>query len=330
MLLPDPDKQRLLLTSEDFLRSIDDKKKRRMYATLIAPLSPLNTRIVATWRASDGMPDLRVVKNAAAEETELRDLVNTVCLAEGLFEYCFSVQSIAETVLTAREVPRALGPFSIAKISFMWAYAHEVFHFVRRHALVEKHFGSDPATKHALEYDADLCSTAAIYRFIQFFAGKHTEIGCKRRTLIHLYWFMRMDVEKSTSTHFTGTDTHQHAAARLQAIVSKLAMMHRSGPADPNLERPTTRKHLEILFDLLGQLERAYMRGRASALPNGISPLGDFSIRNLDLRFTSALHRRWDEISPLIDSFSALSRTTVDNESSIAFIGENFSLPRSK
>lgn len=328
MIFPDPDAQRHLMARDDFLRSISDGVTRRAYANIISPLVPLRQRISATWMAPDGLPEVRFIKNAEANETELRDLVNTICLADGLLERCLKAQFKAEASLPVRHLPRALGAFSVAKVSLMWVYAHEVFHFIRRHALVAKHFGNDQATKHALEYDADLCAAAAIYRFLQYFGGRASEIECKKRVLNHLYWFLRSEVDFGAAAPYWGTETHQHFSARFNAITLKLAIMHNGGPADPHLMRPESRDHHRVLWDLNIKLERMYLGGES--LDNemiGRSPLISFAMANCNSQFTSPFHKRWDEISHFIESFAAISRAHLDNEASVAVFGDRVSLP---
>lgn len=329
MMFPDPDAQRHLMVQEDFLRSIEDNVARRAYASIVSPLAPLRKRIVSTWMAPDGVPEVRFVKNAKANETELRDMVNMICLAEGLLERCLQAQSRAEASMSVRDLPRSLGAFSVAKISLMWAYAHEVFHFIRRHELVAKHFGNDQTTKHALEYDADLCATAAIYRYLQFFGGRISEIECKRKFLRHIYWYLRSEVDADAKTPYSGTDTHQHFAARFNAITLKLAVMHNSGPADPHMMRPDSRQHHKLLWDFHIKMEKVYLGGEL--VDNEIierSLLGAFSVANKNSHFTSSLHKRWDEIAHLIEDFSLIPRAHIDNEQSIAFFGEKTSFPR--
>lgn len=316
------------MVADDFLRSISDGVTRRAYANIISPLAPLRQRISATWMAPDGLPEVRFIKNADANETELRDLVNTICLAEGLLERCLQAQSKAKASMSTRHLPRSLGAFSVAKVSFMWAYAHEVFHFIRRHAMVAKHFGDDQATRHALEYDADLCAIAVIYRFLQYFGGKVSQIECKRRVLSHIYWFLRAEVEFGATVPYLGTETHQHFAARFNAITLKLAIMHNSGPADPHAVRSDSREHHEDLWDLILRLEQMYLGGGRLDNENvARSPLISFAMANCSSQFTSSLHKRWDEISHFIESFAAIPRSHFDNEASIAFFGDRVSLP---
>lgn len=327
MLIPDPDNARLTLSIDEFLRSILDYERRRIYASLLAPLEVLLTRIKATWPTPDGMPDIRVVKNAAAEETELRDLVNTVCLGEGLLDRCRSANTLAFDSLGASKLPKTLGSLSIAKLGIMWSCSHEIFHYLRRHELVEKHFGNDPATKHALELDADLCAVAAIYRYLRYFSPKTPAITMKKTVLEHLYWPMRLELDR-TDMGFHGSQTHPHAAARLLDVIGKLAMMHDSKLADPNFTNPLSHLHLNTLIELLVKLEQAYINAVGLKAPGQSSPIKQFVVANTDLTYTSGRQGRWDEISPLIESFVALRRDVVSNEASVAFVGDNFSLPR--
>jgi hypothetical protein len=327
MLMPNPDNERRTLSIDDFLRSIKDFERQRIYARLLAPLEILSTRINATWPTPDGMPDIRIVRNASAEETELRDMVNTVCLAEGLLDRSLAANSQASEKLGASKLPKTLGPLSIAKLSIMWSCAHEIFHYLRRHELVEKHFGNDAATKHALEYDADLCAVAAIYRYLRFFSSNKSAIQVKQTVFEHLYWQMRLEVDR-TDTHFHGSQTHPHAATRLLDFVSKLATMHDSNLADPEFRNPLSHLHFNKLLEVLVKLELGYINAIGVESQGKFSPIVDFARENIGLAYTSERHNRWDEISPLITRFVMLPRGLVSNESSIAFFGDIYSLPR--
>lgn len=115
MLMPDPDNQRMSLPIDAFLaeRRFDPKSKE--YAALLAPLPPLLARIKRTWIAVDGIPAIRIVTNAHANETELRDMADTVCLAEGLLTRALEIQGVAERTLGRPKLPRPFGHASVAK-----------------------------------------------------------------------------------------------------------------------------------------------------------------------------------------------------------------------
>lgn len=326
MLMPDPDNERRLLSIKDFLDSKDDGRKRRAYGSLLAPLAPLATRINAFWPAPDGMPDVRIVTNAQAGETELRDMVNTVCLTEGLLDDCMAAQLQASEVLNARDLPRTLGPLSVAKMGVMRAYAHEAFHYLRRHALVEKHFGGDAATKHALEFDADSCAVAAVYRYVRYFSPNLSELRAKQQVLRNLYWSMRKHVDDAAGTDYAGSPTHPHASARVNDMVLKLAMMNDTGVADPNFAQPATHQHHKALLDVLVNLEMAYM-GAAPGQAELVSPIAKFGLADVGLAYTGERHKRWDEIARLINFFVLMSRSQIDNEAGIAFLGDGVSMP---
>ncbi|MCU6496713.1 hypothetical protein LPN04_02780 [Rugamonas sp. A1-17] len=327
-MLPDPESHLQRLTIEDFLKSISENRKQNLYKAILFPLMPFMERIKATWIAPDGMPNILIVKNAAIGETELRDLIQTVCLAEGLLARSLEAQDLALKSLGTSKIPKTLGYFSVAKSYIMWSCAHEVFHYLRRHALVEKHFGSTPETKHALEYDADLCAAAAFYRYLQHFSAKKSSIHLKKATLQLLYCSLRINIDREVHMNFSGSNTHPHTAARILDIAGKLAMLNDFGIADTNFEAESTRNDYEKLASLIANLELAYIKSLDKSKEFQSSELFSFAQKNVELEYTLDRHKRWDEIQPLIDQFSIFSRRQIDNEASIAFIGENFSLPR--
>lgn len=257
MWMPDPDNERRSMPISDFLDRMKDDDNREQYQHIISALPPFLNEIKTNWLAIDGIPEIRIITNASANETELRDIVNTVCLAEGLLERSLGVQSIAEKSLGTYNVPRPLGPLSVAKACIMWSCAHEIFHYLRRHALIEKHFGSTPETKHALEFDADLCAAAAFYRYLQRFSTKVPSIHLKKTAFRLLYFSLRINLAEE-NIKWAGSATHPHTAARLMDILSKLAMMHNTGVADQNFEDPFSHLHLAKLTRLLIDLESHY------------------------------------------------------------------------
>lgn len=320
MLMPDPENERRTLSLEDFIRSTSDLKKRKIYRIILSPLPVLIERIKKTWLAPDGMPNILIVKNAKMEETELRDIINTVCLAEGLLERSLDAQNLAIKTLGPSKTPHPLGHLSIAKAFIMWSCAHEVFHYLRRHALVEKQFGNTLATKHALEYDADLCAFASIYRYLQYFSPKKSEIDLKKTTLKIIYCSIRATITKENVENFYGTNTHPHTAARIFDIAGKLAMLKNFGKPDPNLEEATTRHHLNILINITIQLESMYSKSSNEKNSSKLSSVFSFGLSNTKSRYTSPRNKTWDEIQKVIDCIALLPRNMVDNEQSIAFL----------
>lgn len=323
-MMPDPDRRPMRV--EEFLDSVQEKQQRSRYQAILSPLEPMNHIIRRFIRAVDGLPDLRIVKYAPIGDTELRDISQTVHLSDGLLDYCLEVDARASATFKRKSFPLPLGKFSVARISLMWAYGHEITHFLRRHQLVEKHFGGDPATKQALEFDADMCSAALIFRYLLKYGGASSVLHAKTMALTNIYWFLRCQVNDADDHDFRGTDGHPHMASRLVDILGKLAMLVESGPPDPNCESPATREHLVALTRTLGGLEATYFNVPPEMLP-GVSKILKYIKENVGQRYTSERSRRWDQISPLIDQFAVMERSFVDNESSIAFMGDIFSLP---
>lgn len=327
MRMPDPDNEQRHLSINDFLDIAQHRHKKKIYRAILSPLSPLVDRIKATWHTPDGVPEIRIMTNARANETELRDIINIICLADGLLEQSLRIQELALKNFGASKIPKPFGSFSFAKACMMWSLSHEVFHYLRRHALVEKHFGSNEATKHALEYDADLCATAAFYRYLQYFSPSKSCISLKKTALQLIYFALRVNISNA-DINFTGTNTHPFMGARIIDILEKLAMLNDSGVPDPNGTSIETILHSRELYALLMQLELKYKYLSTDDVSSKESPLLSFAIENHDLKYTLNRHERWDEIQSLIDRFSRFPRSVIDNEASIAFCGDVFSLPR--
>lgn len=328
MLMPDPDNERRLMSIDDFLKSQLEEMKRKLYTIILSPLFPLLSRIEATWPAPDPIPNICIIKNAKVGETELRDLIDTICLAEGLLEHCLEAQHLALKMLGPSKLPKPFGYLSIAKACMMWSCAHEVFHYLRRHALVEKHFGSSSETKHALEYDADLCAAAALYRYLQHFLPNRSDMNLKKITLQLLYCSIRINIDKEADVDFYGSFTHPHTAGRILDIMRKLAIITDTGIPDMHFQHLATQADLDSLSRVIVDLELIYSKKYDGNNDPRLSAIFSFAQGNSELKYTLGKHEQWDKIQPLIDKFSSIPRKQLDNEASIVFVGSNFSLPR--
>lgn len=330
MLMPDPDNEHRSLSTTHFLSLIEEEALREKYGILLDLVHLVDARILATFPAPDGLPEIRILKGAGSNSTELRDLLQQICISQGLLDLCFVAQEDADSTKTDTRIPHPLGAFSVAKVSFMWAYAHEAFHFVRRHALVEKHFGPSKATRHALEYDADLCATAVVYKHIQLKTSTGDALQSKRATLMNLFWFLRTQLHEGPA-NFAGSETHPYTAARMLDVIGKLAMIHDTRVADPDCSSPATRRDIHYLSEIFWRLEAARIRDRQKSIPDYKSNgLTRFAIDNVvsGMAYTNARNERWDEISRLINHFTRMTRAQIDNEQNITFIGDIFSPPR--
>ena len=155
-------------------------------------------------------------------------------------------------------------------------------------------------------------------------------LSSKRSVLTNLFWFLRANIENGR-TDFSGSETHPHNAARLLDVIGKMSMMHDTGVPDRACSQPATKLHLEKLSKTRARLEGARIKARPGWPASEFRPnkLSNFAGANADIRYTKARHHRWDEISVLIDQFSRMPRALIDNEQSIAFIGDNYSVPHS-
>lgn len=326
MLMPDPDRERRPMHPKEYLESVSETERREKYTNLLAMLPPLAGVIAHRFPAADAIPDLRIVKNAPAGETELRDMLGAVYLAEGLLSDCVRIESQTYLLPNLPEMPSPLGSDSIAKIALMWGYAHEVFHYLRRHALIEKQFGSQAATKHALEYDADLCSLACVYRYVQRQMPQSDELTCKKSVLMNLFWPLREQVEYKPDREIKGSQTHPHAASRLLDAIAKLAMMNDGNVVDPTMSSPEIRLHFGELSNVLRNLELCYL-GDPERERRGLtkeSVVFEYLRINSKQHVLSERNKQWDKISPHIQLYMSLPRSIVDNEQTIALLNIDF------
>jgi hypothetical protein len=317
--LPDPDRRELKYG--EFLSATAGDELHREYSELLEMVPSLQDVVRRGYPMPDGEPEL-YISTEDKIVVECRDYRNRVVLSTGFLRSTLDICRVSDPILRRAGHHMAFGELTIAKLYVLWATAHEVFHLIRRHDLAETHFGAIRETKQALEYDADQCAVAAVFRVVQRCKTHLSARRCKVAVLVGLFWVLRSEADKSVE--FGGTDSHAHFAGRLVDIGTKLSMLHgQRDPADVTLSRPETRADDKALREVLKRLEGTYLRssiGGAAELET--SRLAMYAYQNREGALVIDRMRKWDEISRFIVDISTLPRALVPNDERIAFLGD--------
>lgn len=308
-----PVAQFIAMTADPFLRKV--------YEELLSVIPMIHEYARAISASADDIPELWIRTNSQTAETEVADLLQSVFLPDGLIAECLRLESLAASVTRGRiEVPAVLGSYSVAKACLLWAYGHEIFHYLRRHELVQRHFGSSKGTRLALEYDADLCSTAAVFRLVRSRSAGSSSIDTKRAVLINLFWLLREQSEDDIAHRIGRTETHLEPAERLLLIAGKLAALHDDGVPDPEYRRSETIDDHRALLVLLAELDVLHLQHRSPTAYPRTSPVYQASQLSYKTALRRMLHQQWDQIQPLINVFASRPRSDIDNEMSIGIV----------
>lgn len=141
-------------------------------------------------------------------------------LSSGLIQHCLAIDTPPIESTTPSIASSLVDKNLSSAIMLKWVVAHEWMHVIRRHNDVENELGSTTDILRALEYDADQCAIAAIFRQIQHeYGDKLSFLESLQLTAHSIYWpirylnFYRIDV------------SHGTMAERLYIMILKLASL---------------------------------------------------------------------------------------------------------
>lgn len=314
MSVPDPSNERRQLSVDEFLRTCAARRRSR-YQQALEPLPEFSDFAYQFFKSDSPPPGIAVLANGSIGETCVSELQERIIIAEGLLKSTLLAQKVANTL--AKDLPTPLGDASVTKTSLLWAYAHELTHYARRHRLVEKQFGSNQATLHALEYDADMCSVEILFlHFMECSPTCTSALEAKMAVFANLFWCIRLQM--GSGEPLLGSASHPHAATRVFDIISKLATLHAGRVKDSSFKDPATIEHAKALGIAMAHWERAYMQARRGFLGAGLAPEHSPLLKFLEPSQRKALvserHERWEQIAPVIHHFERISRVLINED----------------
>jgi hypothetical protein len=319
--LPEPDLERRLLSIEEFIDSVTDTSRRADYREILVSLQRLLMMLLQFYPAIDPDITIRVQTNAPADATGSGDMSNRIIIASGLLNQVLQDSRFAGEIRFRKTPARPFGRHTCAKVSLMWAFAHEYFHLQRRHDLVKAQFPDLPEIDKGLEYDADMCAVAALLRFVRL--SGLPPFKSKAVVLCSLFWGFRRLVAIRQSIE--GEPCHPHPLGRLVDVVGKLAILNDEQPYRGNEWTPLQASQHRRLLSIFVDLEKDYRRhetsgGRARPLLELHSLLREIHA------FTLYRVRAWQLVAPFVEQLMTMPREVAPGTSSVIFIGDLFGL----
>lgn len=244
-------------TPTQFIYSLDRKGLRPGAKRLMQAVVAFEHFVWASALAEkEHIPDLFVIQSTDIDG-HASFLLNRIRVTSATIKHCLSLARVAATVYKRVEHPKHWGRLTIPIFSFLWIYAHEMFHVVRRHHEITNVFGQDNEIIRAIEWDADLLSTAYVFRFLEANIPSESPRNLRLALLTSIFMALRPMCDHGSVIDVSGT--HVHMSARLHDITVKLASL--TPPESPptySYDEPFFRGNYAELRRMLSYLDRLY------------------------------------------------------------------------
>jgi len=201
-------------------------------------------------------PDKPLIKITKGSTQFLQAIDGLIEIDTAFIQLCFTNK---EAPLNEIINPTLIGEPSIKStpnILFCWALAHEYYHGLRKHNLATYDISTTELTSHALEMDADLCATAALYRWAQTnISSIYCDTTIRKIVFASIFWGINT-LPKSESN-----ETHPSHAVRIYQILSKLIQIRQDKyhPADQSLSTEEARNNLSKMVDFMHECYVHYL-----------------------------------------------------------------------
>jgi len=293
---------------EEFLDNIMDGELRARVISLFDPYGEIiwNINITNSIEPLHSCPEIFVHIDSTLEpQTVFGGIIE---MSDAFIMRCLEldVPNFKEVV---DDYPDDLNVEELApRVSMMWTYCHEYFHYVRKHEEVknilreqEGEGFDEQMTDYALERDADLCGISMVFDYMyHIHQGLMPELMIRQLTLFLVFWRIRPQL------HLEHGQRHLSMGSRLANIASKLAMLNekgdRSGKVDRDFKEEATKKRHDKLMDCLFNCERVYLERYDQT--DGLASLQNFFEWEGDNPMLVEVARRWDEMRSLVMEIS--------------------------
>lgn len=288
------------LEMREYLSNLEEPKRSEV-AWLLNESLPVLEHLNRKY-SYDALPEIRIITSPtiAAEATSYVIHINSGLIDHILHPYPASPQAIISS-----RIPAVFGNGNIsALMSMIWILSHEWIHIIRRHDELRHHIEITPEISQALEYDADLCGLAEVYRRIQHIFGKFiSDIEIRQYSAYSVFWPIR------TLPAYRQSSTHGSHAERLFHMFHKLVILgeRHTDPVDADVAKPETLQRSTPILETLFKCEDAYI---TSDHPK----TNEDDLRAAWARLlTTNEHMRtvdaWHSISPLVSRLSKTKTT---------------------
>jgi hypothetical protein len=282
------------MTADEYLREIGDLERQSRAASLLQLVNAFTAEIHAGHKLEGEPPALQIVRDDIPNAGSIGGVIQ---LTTGMVDHCLDVQ-VPNLLLGSDEGgAKSLIHYqelAIRHIMVAWIVGHEYVHQLHHHDRAMELFGRSATTEMAVEHDADLSSTAFVYRHLQARLAhlQLHDLTLKALVLFAIFWLLR------TLTTFCKRSTHSPVSHRLYHIVLKLAVLPAIGSNTrlPDLEfrLPETREANNVLIERLKDLERDFQE-----LPNYSSAYGNLQLQIYEALTSGEMNdviSEWDRI----------------------------------
>jgi hypothetical protein len=234
-----------------YLEGLDSVERDEVSQVLNFSL-PVIESINRKYGGSD-TPEIRIIPNAAigAEAN-----VYVIRLNTGLIDHILIPPPASPQEVISRKIPAFFGGNPSAMFSLVWILAHEWMHVVRKHNELHHHIQYTDKVSQALEYDADLCGTAEIYRLMQRIFGEYVDdLQIRKYAAYSIFWTLRV------LPNYGENNSHGSHTERLYQICQKLATINKNPlrAPDANVSKPETIERCNSILDTVIKCEDIYL-----------------------------------------------------------------------
>lgn len=283
------------LKIEDYLSQLDEPKRLETDWLLnesLPVLEHLNRKY-----CYDALPEIRIISSPSigAEATSY-----VIHLNSGLIDHVLRPNPVSPQEIVSSHIPPVIGFGKIsALMSMIWILSHEWIHIIRRHDELRHHIEITSEISQALEYDADLCGLAEVYRRLQHIFGKFaSDIEIRQYSAYSVFWPIR------TLPAYRESSTHGSHAERLFHMFHKLVILseRHTDPVDADMSKPETLQRCIPILETFLKCEDAYMKNfhPHSDGDNLKAAWAQFWETNEHMRTVNA----WHNIKPLVSKLS--------------------------
>ena len=284
------------LSVNEFLARFDDADIYRQ--TQVIQMFKIATEILEESYSREpslgGPPQIRI---SFAQGLQAEGNSWAIYINEDLVNYYLNLSEppVLEIIPEIKEQQRHFhDQFFFISAAFTWMVLHELSHSRRAHNDVVQAVGVSIDTWFAIEMDADLLATAAIYRLAQHrYKAYHADLIIKKLALTIIYWGFRGLPEPKSD------DSHPSSMTRLAMMMKKLMMVRRvpEDPPDPDFKSEESRLARDPLLKCFINCERAFSERK------GVEP--DFTLlEEFCSGSTMPIVVRWDEMRSHVSRLS--------------------------
>lgn len=302
---------RRLMDADGFLAHSSDHAYSPLYRHTISELKKIDEEIQARFPIVDEYPSM-LISSESTVQAHASELLNSVQLTQGLIDFFISrspsLRRSAQGLSSAAETTTG----GVNVLPILWSYSHEVFHIIRRHSLIETFFHSSPHVLMAIEYDADMCATAAVYRYVQKHHCFDNPSDAKLAAMLGINTSLMSlaDIEGPGASEVNRS--HYTVPGRMVQIVSKLAIMNDLGFADPDGVEPSSKRDAHHLLNALHEATLDHMAMNSeSRVDHGILDYAKGIIEGPDMLSPIQM---WADIAGFAERASRTSRNLLPSD----------------